>query len=157
MEAPETFPDEFSRFAGDLAESFSFNRSIGQIYGLLFIHPEPLCLDDVALKLKMSKGNASINLRTLESWGAVRSVTVSGSRRDHYEANQDVKGVLVRRVREGLTRRLELAESSLEQLSAQLARRPANPAVQKRMKELQRLVHRSRRALVHLPKLAALL
>ncbi|MEK8022509.1 MAG: hypothetical protein AAB229_01755 [Candidatus Hydrogenedentota bacterium] len=152
-----TLPDDFSRFAGELAESFSFNRSVGQIYGLLFIHASPLSLDDISAMLKMSKGNASINLRTLESWGAIRSVSVSGSRRDHYEANQDVKGILVRRVREGLSRRLEMAETSLSKLSEHIDSRRADPAVLKRIKELKNLVQRSRRALNHLPKIAAFL
>ena len=60
---------EFARFAGELAESFSFNRSVGQIYGLLYLQESPLSLEDIGQRLSMSKGNASINIRLLESWG----------------------------------------------------------------------------------------
>ena len=146
---------EFSRFAGELAESFSFNRSIGQIYGLLYMSPEPLSLDEIARRLAMSKGNASINVRVLESWGAVKSVWVSGSRRDHYEANTDLKGLLMRRVEEGLSRRLEAAESRLETLSGALAQ--ADPATKKKVQELRGMVQKSRKALKVLPKLVKFL
>lgn len=149
--------EEFSRFAGEIAESFSFNRSVGQIYGLLYVHTQPLSLDEISQLLKMSKGNASINLRSLESWGAVRPVVVSGSRRNHYEANQDVKGLLLRRVREGLSRRLEAAEYSLDNLSAQIESGNDDAELKKKVLELKTLVRKSQRALEHLPKLAALL
>ena len=107
---------EFSRFAGEMAESLSFNKSIGQIYGLLFLHPQPLSLSDIAQALSMSKGNASINLRFLESWGAVRLVSMHGSRGDHYEANTNLQELLITRLREGFGRRLKLADERLDSL-----------------------------------------
>ena len=78
--------------AGDLAASISLARSVGQIYGLLFISPDPLALDDLCLRLSLSKGNVSINLRILEDWGAVEKV--GGVR----EPESDTEGRLVYRI-----------------------------------------------------------
>jgi DNA-binding transcriptional regulator GbsR (MarR family) len=57
---------EFARLAGDMAEEFNFNRSLGQIYGLLYMQDAPLALEDIGRRLSMSKGNVSINIRQLE-------------------------------------------------------------------------------------------
>ena len=46
-------------------------RSIGEIYGLLFISRTPLSLDDLVARLKISKGSASQGLRMLRNLGAV--------------------------------------------------------------------------------------
>ena len=47
-------------------------RSIGEIYGLLFISQSPMSLDDLVQRLDISKGSASQGLRMLKSLGAVR-------------------------------------------------------------------------------------
>lgn len=141
---------DFAKFAGELAESLSFNRSVGQIYGLLYLSPSPLSLDQIAEGLRMSKGNASINLRTLETWGAVRPVWVDGSRRDHYEANRDIKSVAYRRLMEGLTKRVELAERNIDRMIGQAN---GDAGLKKRLQELRSLVQTGRRAMRVLPKI----
>lgn len=151
---------EFVNIAGDLAETFSFNRSIGQIYGFLYLAPAPVSLDDIAKELRMSKGNASINLRTLADWGAVRSVSMSGSRRDFYEANRNVKELALRRLQEGLSRRLDFAEENLEKVAAQWRDAPGKDGEvfsKKRVEELKSLVTNGRRLLKALPKVLAFL
>ena len=149
MPADTTEPIElqFARFAGEAAESFNFNRSLGQIYGLLYVSADRLSLGDICQQLSMSKGNASINLRLLESWGAVRPVSVVGSRRDHYEANRDIKEVALRRLREGLTKRLDRAEDRFLTIVSQGNGSRASADTLKRILELQSLLTKGRRAL----------
>src|SRR6185503_20808259 len=120
-ELKPSFEAQFSNFAGQLAESISLNRSLGQIYGLLYLQNQPLSLDEIAQRLSMSKGNASLNLRTLESWKAVRSVAIQGSRRDHYQANRNIKEIALKRIEEGVSKRIELCEESLNQISNEIA------------------------------------
>jgi len=151
---------DFSRFAGELAESMSFNKSIGQIYGLLYISPEPLSLEDIAKRLSMSKGNASINLRILESWGAVKPTSIHGSRRDYYEANHNIKEVVARRFKEGLLRRLDHAEEVLNRLMTEMDARPKadqNPFMKQKVSDLQSLLSKGRKALSILPKIVGFL
>ena len=61
----------------------------GRIFALLYLHPEPLSLDDIAEKLQQSKSNISVNVRGLIDWHLVRRTHVGGSRKDHYEAITD--------------------------------------------------------------------
>ncbi|MFT5408600.1 MAG: DNA-binding transcriptional regulator GbsR (MarR family) [Verrucomicrobiales bacterium] len=66
-------------------------KSVGEIYGLLFVSPRPLDLNTLVGRLSMSKGSASQGLKFLRNLGAVRPVYVAGDRRDHYEAQTELK------------------------------------------------------------------
>jgi DNA-binding transcriptional regulator GbsR (MarR family) len=67
----------------------------GRMFGLLYLQPEPLSLDEIAAALQQSKSNISINIRGLVDWHLVRRVSVGGSRRDHYEAATDFWRVMM--------------------------------------------------------------
>ena len=83
---------------GRITSFWGFSKIMGQLYGLLYLSPKPLSLDEMAGSLSVSKGNVSINIRALERWNMVRTVWVKGDRKDYYEAETDfwkiVKGVL---------------------------------------------------------------
>jgi DNA-binding transcriptional regulator GbsR (MarR family) len=148
MTSSHPFLLEFARFAGEVAESLSFSRSIGQIYGLLYMSEAPLSLDDIARDLEMSKGNASINLRTLESWDAVRPVHVTGNRRDYYEADKDIQEVALRRIQEGVQKRLETLDVRLTGFLKQrdgMGDSPSAKVLKERLKKLQSLGVRIRK------------
>jgi DNA-binding transcriptional regulator GbsR (MarR family) len=61
----------------------------GRIFGLLFLAPKPMSLDEIAAELQQSKSNISTTIRGLVEWHLVRRVPVGGSRKDHYEAATD--------------------------------------------------------------------
>ena len=66
-------------------------RSLGEIYGLLFISTLPLTLDDLVSRLQISKGSASQGPKTLRQIGAVKVTYVPGDRRDHFIAETELK------------------------------------------------------------------
>ena len=98
--------ERFIHQIGEFASSMGLNRSVGQIYALLYMSREPMCLDDLAGACDMSKANASTNVRELERWNAVRRVWVRGDRKDYYEANRDLPQIVISRLQDGLGRRL---------------------------------------------------
>jgi len=61
---------------------------------LLFLSEKPLCLDDMVERLKISKGNASLNIRKLESLGVAKRVWVKGDRKDFYQAELDLEKII---------------------------------------------------------------
>ncbi|MGE4490043.1 MAG: GbsR/MarR family transcriptional regulator [Kiritimatiellales bacterium] len=81
--------DVFVRVAGVL----SLPRSVGELYGILFISPDPMCIDDLMRKLKISKGSTSQGLKILRSFGAVSTVYIPGDRRDFFEAEAQLRKV----------------------------------------------------------------
>ncbi len=91
-------------------------RSIGEIYGLLFISSEPLALDDLVQKLDISKGSASQGLRTLKTLGAVREAENISDRRTYYEPATDLKRLVGGFIREQIRPHIDSGKSKLQQL-----------------------------------------
>ncbi len=105
------FQVEFASVIGMLASRFSISPTVGQIYGLLYMSPRPISLNEMVERLRISKGSASTNVRILESWGAVRKVWVDNTRKDYYEANPDILKIIINRLREGLDKRMSETKS----------------------------------------------
>jgi len=86
---------------GRITSFWGFSKIMGQLYGLLYLSPRPLTLDEMTENLAISKGNVSINIRALERWSMVRQVWVKGDRKDYYEAETEfwkiIRGVLKER------------------------------------------------------------
>lgn len=91
-------------------------RSLGEIYGLLFITPTPLSLDDLVRILGISKGSASQGLRTLKTLGAVREAAGNGDRRTYYEPAVDLKRLVGGFIREQIRPHIESGKSKLHLL-----------------------------------------
>lgn len=91
-------------------------RSLGEIYGLLFISSKPLSLDDLVQKLGISKGSASQGLRTLKTLGAVREAQNINDRRTYYEPATDLKRLVGGFISEQIRPHLNSGKSKLKQL-----------------------------------------
>lgn len=98
------------------AQILGLPKSIGQIYGLLFVSPDPLAMDDFVEKLEISKGSASQGLGTLKELGAILPVRMEGDRREHYRADFDVSRIVNHFFDDRLGPRLEHGEERLKRL-----------------------------------------
>lgn len=101
-------------------------KSIGEIYGLLFVSPEPLPLDTLCQRLTMSKGSASQGLKVLRAFGAVKGVYRGGDRRDHFTAEIELKRLAAGFMREQIQPRIVHGEERLNRLSELADMLPAN-------------------------------
>ncbi|HEU4754649.1 MAG TPA: MarR family transcriptional regulator [Armatimonadota bacterium] len=75
---------------GEMANAWGINRTMGQIHALLYVSPAPLSAEEIMERLKISRGNASMNLRALEDWGIVQRVHFTGDRREYFRCVTDV-------------------------------------------------------------------
>ena len=111
--------DIFLDRTNHICKKLGLNNVMAQLYAILYLSNEPLSLDDMVERLRISKGSASVNIRALESYGAVRRVWMRGSRKDYYEADTDIVRVIMDRV--NLIARLRLSEvDELMKTSAKL-------------------------------------
>ena len=82
---PDLIRQRFIEATGHATQTFGFGRIIGQVYAHVYLSREPQSLDDLCDKLGISKGSASMVVRQLEQWSALRQVWVKGDRKDYYE------------------------------------------------------------------------
>lgn len=101
---------------GNLCRRLGLPRTVGQIYGLLFLSPKALSLEEIAEGLGISKASASTGTRQLASLGAVRKVWVPGRRKDHFEAIPEIGSLVRNAYREIVKPRLDAAQWRVEQV-----------------------------------------
>src|SRR5215217_2116993 len=82
--------DLFIRRWGEMGQTWGINRTMAEIHALLYITAQPLCTDDVMERLHISRGNASMSLRSLCDWGIIRRLHKRGERREYFESLSDV-------------------------------------------------------------------
>ena len=106
----------FIKASGDTTHSFGLGRLIGRLFALLYLTPEPMCLDQIARKLKISKASASIAVRQLAAWNAVYKVEVAGGsgRRDFYQAELRFGVILRNGLLPGVQKKLHSAGVQIE-------------------------------------------
>lgn len=112
--------DIFVRIAGVL----SLPRSVGELYGVLFVSPKPMCIDDLMRKLKISKGSTSQGLKILRSFGAVNPVYMAGDRRDFFAAEAELRKIVAGFVKEQVYPHLENGKERMVRIERLLAEEP---------------------------------
>jgi DNA-binding transcriptional regulator GbsR (MarR family) len=81
---------QFVELWGDMSSWWGVSRTMAEIHGLLYITGQALTAEGIQERLGISRGNVSMNIRTLVEWGLVRRVRMPGDRRDYYESLTDV-------------------------------------------------------------------
>lgn len=105
-------------FFVSFVQVFGLPRSIGQIYGFLFVSPEPLPMDEIVSRLGISRGGASQGLALLRSLGAVTSRPVPHDRREHFQADLNVSRIVTHFFENRLRPRLDHGERRLGRMLA---------------------------------------
>ncbi len=132
-------------------------KSIGEIYGLLFVSPEPLTLDSLVERLNMSKGSASQGLKLLRAFGAVKAIYQPGDRRDYFVAQTELKQLAAGFMREQIQPRLGHGEERLSHLQGIADTLPDSATGDFQRDRVARLNRWSKRGREVLPLLGGLL
>ncbi len=75
---------------GEMGSRWGVNRTVGQIYAVLFVAAKPLNADEVGEALNFSRSNVSMGLKELQSWGLVKLIHQPNDRREYFQAPEDV-------------------------------------------------------------------
>ncbi|WP_090138969.1 GbsR/MarR family transcriptional regulator [Limnohabitans sp. DM1] len=133
---------EFIAHFGEMGSKWGINRTVGQIYALLYVSPQALNADEIAEALAFSRSNVSMGLKELQAWRLVRLRHQTGDRREYFEAPADVWEIF--RVLAEERRRREI-EPTLSMLRSALLETPSTDAerhAQQRMREMHDLIDR---------------
>ncbi|QBK05969.1 GbsR/MarR family transcriptional regulator [Hylemonella gracilis] len=133
---------QFVSHFGEMGSRWGINRTVGQIYALIFISQRPLNADDIAETLEFSRSNVSMGLKELQAWRLVYLRHQPGDRREYFEAPADVWEIF--RVLAEERRRREI-EPTLSMLRMALLEEPGSEAerhAQERMRQMHELIDR---------------
>ena len=145
--SPPSLTDLQERFVlhwGEMAVVWGINRTMGQIHALLYVSPEPLTADEIVGRLRISRGNASMNLRALEDWGLIQRVHLTGERRERFRTQTDVWELTQTVVRERKRREfdplLRTLRGLLLEAASEMETPEADPAVAEFAERVRSLV-----------------
>ena len=92
--------DQLLAYFQDGVRVLGLPKSVGEIYGVLYISSEPLTMLDLVDQLGISKGSASQGLKMLRTLGAVREVDHINDRKTYFEADVQLKKLVGGFIRE---------------------------------------------------------
>lgn len=127
---------------GEMGSRWGINRTVGQIYALLYVSPEPLCADQIVEALDISRSNVSMSLRELQAWNLVLLKHLPDDRRDFFTTPDDVWQILRTLAEE---RKKREVDPTLTVLRGILMQEPGNEDerhAQDRMGEMYGLIER---------------
>jgi DNA-binding transcriptional regulator GbsR (MarR family) len=125
---------------GEMGSRWGINRTVGQIYALLFLSPDPLHADDIVERLGFSRSNVSMGLKELQAWNLVRLVHKPDDRRDHFATPDDLWTILRTLVEERKKREVDPTLSVVRELMMQTPSTEEERHAQARMGELLGLI-----------------
>lgn len=125
---------------GEMGSRWGINRTVGQIYALLYVSPEPLNAEQIVAALGVSRSNVSMGLRELQAWGLAVPKHVPDDRRDHFTTPGDVWEILRILAEERKKREVDPTLSVLRELLMQTPASEAERHAQARMAEMHGLI-----------------
>ena len=110
---------EFVLHFGEMGSRWGINRTVGQIYALLFLSAEALNADQITEALGISRSNTSMGLKELQAWNLVRLKHVPGDRKDHFTTPDDLWLIVRTLIEERKKREIDPTLSKLRALEMQ--------------------------------------
>ncbi len=111
---------DFMESCGRFAQALGFSRSWGTIFGLLYLSPRAIGLQEIAQLSNISKGSASMGTRQLLGMGLIRKKWMPDEKRDFYEAVPNPNEALRNLYQNMLKSRLENSQKTIRELTFSL-------------------------------------
>lgn len=118
---------------GEMGSRWGINRTVGQIYAMLFLAEVPRHAEEISEALSLSRGSVSMGLKELASWNLVQLRHFPGDRRDYYETPRDVWAIFRTLVEERKKREIDPTLSMLRGLLIEPAHDAADRHAQERI------------------------
>jgi DNA-binding transcriptional regulator GbsR (MarR family) len=125
---------------GEMGSRWGINRTVGQIYALLYVASRPLCADEIAEALGFSRSNVSMGLKELQSWRLVRLQHLPGDRREHFSTPDDIWQIVRILAEERRRREIDPTLSVLRDLLMEKPGTEEDRRAQARLREMHELI-----------------
>lgn len=129
---------EFVLHFGEMGSRWGINRTVGQIYALLFLSEEPLNAEQIVEQLGFSRSNVSMGLKELQAWRLVRLRHKPDDRRDYFTTPDDLWEIVRTLVDQRKKREIDPTLSKLREL--QLGGGDQDVYAQSRIAELREMI-----------------
>ena len=116
----EEIKANFTQGLSQISQFWGLPKSMGAIFGVLYLSPSPRTLDELVEETGFTKGAISTSVRTLARMGLVHRQSKLGDRKDYYIAESDfykvVRSILKGRENSEFNRALASVQETLVDL-----------------------------------------
>jgi DNA-binding transcriptional regulator GbsR (MarR family) len=120
---PLTPEDSILNLCVKLCSILGLPKSVGLIYGAVFVSARPIEAGEICQKLKISRGSVSQGLKFLKELGAIRSEGLNGNRAEHFVAEDHLR----KAVETFVTKKIGPAFEELGEQVKRLGNDPSRP------------------------------
>ena len=132
---------DFIEGLSQISRFWGFPKGMGAIFGVLYLSPSPLSLDEIVEQTGLTKGAVSTEVRALARLGLVHRSSKLADRRDFYEAETDfyksIRTILKERQNAEFDRAVASVRETLEKLEAGTAYAEERKFLIERVRALQ--------------------
>ena len=125
---------------GEMGSRWGINRTVGQIYALLYVSPQALNADEIGDALAFSRSNVSMGLKELQSWSLVRLQHLPNDRREYFQAPEDVWAIFRTLAEERRKREIDPTLSMLREALMESGVTGDDVHAQARMRQMHDLI-----------------
>jgi DNA-binding transcriptional regulator GbsR (MarR family) len=125
---------------GEMGSRWGINRTVGQVYAVIFVSDKPVCADDLVDALGISRSNVAMAIKELQSWDLIRLKHVAGERRDFFVTLEDVWSIVRILVEQRKRREVDPTLTVLRELLMQPALSETEIYAQTRMQSMHEVI-----------------
>lgn len=111
---------DFAQGLSQISRFWGFPKGMGAIFGVIYLSPTALSLDEIVQETGLTKGAVSTEIRALARMGLVHRSSKLGDRKDYYEAEADfyaaIRSILKERQNTEFDRAIRSVKETLERL-----------------------------------------
>lgn len=125
---------------GEMGSRWGINRTVGQIYALLYLSQTPLNADDICETLGFARSNVSMSLKELDSWQLIRLKHLPNDRRDHFTTPDDIWEIVRTLIEQRRKREIEPTLTLLRDVLLENPSSTEEKHAQEKMREMYDLI-----------------
>lgn len=131
---------EFVQHCGEMARYWGFNRTVGQMLGLIILTEKPLSAQTIADTLSISRGNVSMSIKEMLSWQLIKVLHEPGDRKEYYTLSGSIWHVANKVFEERKRRELDPTFKLLRKSMDEMQESDENAYALDRMREIHDLL-----------------
>ncbi len=134
------YQQSFILHFGEMGSRWGINRTVGQMYALLYVSASPMNADQITEALGVSRSNTSMALKELQAWQLVRLQHLPDDRRDYFSAPDDIWEIFRTLMAERRKREIEPTMSMIRGALMTQQTDPADVYAEQRLSEMLGLI-----------------
>ena len=125
---------------GEMGSRWGINRSVGQIYALIYVSEQPLNADQLVEVLGFSRSNIAMGIKELVSMNLVMLRHIPSDRKDYYTTHEDIWEIVRNLVEERKKREIDPTLSMLRSVMMETPSSEQEKFAQDKMCEMHDLI-----------------